>query len=87
MAAPPAGRSRSSRGFALDRTPANYLGRVSKARILEAVREAVSPVAAENIASLKKTALAEAAALRLKDWGWLPPLLRTPLPQPQTQAA
>lgn len=69
-------------------TPQNYLGRVSKQRILEAVREAVSAEAAENIASLKKSALAEAAAARLKDRGWLPAILRTPLaPCPQAQAA
>lgn len=69
-------------------TPENYLGRVSKERILEAVREAVSKEAAENIASLKKVALAEAAAARLKGRGWLPAILRTPqAPCPQAQAA
>lgn len=40
---------------------ANYLGRVSKERIVLAVREAVSVQAAENIASMKKQAMAEAA--------------------------
>jgi ParB family chromosome partitioning protein len=59
-------------------TPENYLGRVSKARILEAVREGVSPEAADNLASLKKGALADAAAGRLKGRGWLPALLRLP---------
>jgi ParB family chromosome partitioning protein len=59
-------------------TAANYLGRVSKDRILEAVREGVSKEAAENLASMKKQAMAEAAEQRLKDRRWLPPVLRTP---------
>lgn len=59
-------------------TAANYLGRVSKERILEAVREGVSKEAAENLASMKKSAMAEAAEQRLKDRRWLPPVLRTP---------
>jgi ParB family chromosome partitioning protein len=61
-------------------TAANYLGRVSKDRILEAVREGVSKEAAENLASLKKQAMAEAAEQRLKDKRWLPPVLRVPTP-------
>lgn len=61
-------------------TAANYLGRVSKERILEAVREGVSKEAADNLASLKKQAMAEAAEQRLKDRRWLPPVLRTPVP-------
>jgi ParB family chromosome partitioning protein len=69
-------------------TPANYLGRVSKQHILAAVGEAVSKDAADNIAGLKKAALAEAAATRLKDRGWLPAILRTPAtPMPQAEAA
>ncbi|MEA2991534.1 MAG: ParB family transcriptional regulator, chromosome partitioning protein [Alphaproteobacteria bacterium] len=59
-------------------TAANYLGRVSKERILEAVREGVSKEAAANLASMKKQAMAEAAEQRLKDRRWLPPVLRTP---------
>jgi hypothetical protein len=42
-------------------TAASYFGRVSKERIVQAVREAVSVQAAENIASMKKQAMAEAA--------------------------
>jgi ParB family chromosome partitioning protein len=61
-------------------TAANYLGRVSKERILEAVREGVSKEAAENLATLKKQAMAEAAEQRLKDKRWLPPVLRTRVP-------
>ncbi|MDN3277843.1 ParB/RepB/Spo0J family partition protein [Frankia sp. RB7] len=62
-------------------TPENYLARVSKDRILEAVREGASPEAAENIAGLKKQAMAEAAAQRLKGKGWLPSVLRMPTPE------
>ena len=61
-------------------TAANYFGRVAKERILDAVREAVSPEAADNIAKLKKQAMAEAAASRMRDRNWLPPILRTPMP-------
>ena len=57
-------------------TVANYLGRVSKERILEAVREGVSKEAAENLSSLKKQAMAELAAQRLQGRGWLPSVLR-----------
>jgi len=53
-----------------------YLGRVTKDRILEAVREGVSQDAADNLVRLKKTAMAEATADRLKGKGWLPPVLR-----------
>jgi ParB family transcriptional regulator, chromosome partitioning protein len=58
-------------------TETNYLGRVSKERILEAVREGVSKEAAENLAGLKKDALAKEAAQRLKGKGWLPAMLRS----------
>lgn len=57
-------------------TTANYLGRVTKARVLEAVSEGASKEAAENLASLKKDALAAAAAERLAGKGWLPAVLR-----------
>jgi ParB family chromosome partitioning protein len=53
-----------------------YFGRVSKERILEAVREGVSKEAAENLSKLKKQAMADAAAKRLDGKGWLPALLR-----------
>jgi ParB family transcriptional regulator, chromosome partitioning protein len=59
-------------------TVASYFGRVSKERILEAVREGVSKEAAENIAKMKKQAMAEAAEKRLAGTGWLPELLRVP---------
>ena len=57
-------------------TAASYLARVSKTRILEAVSEAVSPSAAENLAGMKKAALVAEAEKRLSGKGWLPPVLR-----------
>lgn len=54
-----------------------YLGRVTKAHILAAVREAVSDEAAERIAGLKKTDMADAAEQFLAGTGWLPAALRT----------
>lgn len=57
-------------------TAASYFGRVSKERIVQAVREGVSPQAADNIASMKKQAMAEAAEAALAGKGWLPGLLR-----------
>lgn len=58
-------------------TVRTYLGRVTKAHILTAVREALGDAAAERIASLKKQAMAENAEQLLAGTGWLPPLLRT----------
>jgi len=57
-----------------------YLGRVTKAHILAAVREAVSDEAAERIASLKKTDMADAAEQLLAGTGWLPAVMRTARP-------
>jgi ParB family chromosome partitioning protein len=56
-------------------TANSYFGRVSKERIVEAVRDGVSEQAAENIVRLKKPAMAEAAEAALAGKGWLPPLL------------
>ncbi|MVA36374.1 ParB/RepB/Spo0J family partition protein [Agrobacterium vitis] len=68
-----------------------YLGRVTKAHILDAVREAVSDEAAERIAGLKKTEMAEAAEQLLTGTGWLPAVIRTSRPawldQPQADEA
>jgi ParB family chromosome partitioning protein len=58
-------------------TAASYFGRVSKERIVQAVRERASDQAAQNIASMKKQAMAEAAEAALVGKGWLPALLRT----------
>ncbi|WP_130732917.1 ParB/RepB/Spo0J family partition protein [Komagataeibacter xylinus] len=58
-------------------TVENYLGRVTKARILLAVREARGDEAAERIAHLKKPDMAREAGRRLDGSGWLPEALRT----------
>ncbi|WP_119306999.1 ParB/RepB/Spo0J family partition protein [Cohaesibacter haloalkalitolerans] len=57
-------------------TVENYLGRVTKARILQAVREGVGDRDAERIAHLKKSEMAEEAERLLADSGWLPEPLR-----------
>src|SRR5229473_2574241 len=59
-------------------TVRTYLGRITKARILEAVREAVSDEAADRMAQMKKQDMAEAAEQLLAATGWLPALMRTP---------
>ncbi|GBQ40917.1 chromosome partitioning protein ParB [Komagataeibacter saccharivorans] len=58
-------------------TVENYLGCVTKARILEAVREARGNEAADRIAHLKKADMAQAAERLLEGTGWLPEALRT----------
>ncbi|HRN83171.1 MAG TPA: ParB/Srx family N-terminal domain-containing protein [Hyphomicrobium sp.] len=58
-------------------TVRTYLGRVTKAHILDAVREAVGDEAADRLASMKKQPMAEAAEQLLVGTGWLPPLMRT----------
>lgn len=60
-------------------TVASYLGRVTKARIGEAVREAVSDDAAERIGGMKKPDMASEAEALLAGKGWLPSLLRAPV--------
>lgn len=57
-------------------TAKSYLAHVSKARILEVLREALAPEVAATMAMLKKAPLAEAAERRLAGTGWLPSLLR-----------
>ncbi len=56
----------------------NFLGRVTKARILEAVREAKGADAAQRIEHLKKPDMAAHAQELLAGTGWLPELLRKP---------
>ena len=73
-------------------TVRSYLGRVTKAQILEAVAVGVSPEAAERIADKKKQEMAEKAEQLLAGTGWLPLPLRTEPPawlayeQPQAPA-
>ena len=57
-------------------TAASYFSRVSKERIIEAMRDGVSADAAKRIDGVKKTAMAEAAEVALSGKGWLPSLLR-----------
>jgi ParB family chromosome partitioning protein len=59
-------------------TAEKYLGRVTKARILEGVREASGAAAADRIAGLKKPDMVAAAEELLTGTGWLPEPLRTP---------
>lgn len=54
----------------------NYLNRVSKPRILEAVREGAGERAAQLIVHLKKGDMAREAERLLTDSGWLPEPLR-----------
>jgi ParB family chromosome partitioning protein len=63
-----------------------FLGRVTKAQILAAVREALGDEAAQRIAGKKKQEMAEAAKQLLAGTGWLPPLLRTERPAWLTDA-
>jgi len=58
-------------------TAAGYFSRVSKARVLEAVTEAVGAEEAGRIAGMKKADMAEAAERLLAGRGWLPEVLRT----------
>ena len=58
-------------------TAASYFSRVSKARVLEAVTEAVNPEEAGRIVGFKKADMAEAAELLVEGRGWLPSVLRT----------
>lgn len=65
----------------------NYLGRVTKARILEAVREAKGEAAAQLIDHLKKPEMAKEAERLLAGTGWLPEPLRTPTDETASPAA
>ena len=67
-------------------TAASYFSRVSKARVLEAVTEAVSAEEAGRIAGLRKGEMAEAAEKLVEGRGWLPPLLRTQPPEGEGEA-
>ena len=57
-------------------TVGNYLGRVTKPRILEAVREGAGERAAQLIDHLKKGDMAKEAERLLAETGWLPEPLR-----------
>ena len=59
-------------------TVGNYFGRVTKARIVEAVREGVGERAAQLIDHMKKGDMAKEAERLLANSGWLPEPLRPP---------
>jgi ParB family chromosome partitioning protein len=75
----------------------NYLGRTTKSRILDAVREARGEMAAQLIDHLKKPDMAREAERLLADSGWVPEALRLagaettapdmPVPQADNAAA
>jgi ParB family chromosome partitioning protein len=68
----------------------SYLGRVTKPRILEAVREAKGEQSAQLIGHLKKADMAKEAERLLEGTGWLPEPLRLadvlPAPDARTDA-
>ncbi|CUX54913.1 ParB/RepB/Spo0J family partition protein [Agrobacterium deltaense] len=64
----------------------NYLGRVTKAHILQAVREAKGEQSVQLIDHLKKPDMAREAARLLEGSGWLPEVLRRPVTEPMEVA-
>lgn len=64
----------------------NYLGRVTKAHILQAVREAKGEQSAQLIDHLKKPDMAREAARLLDGSGWLPEVLRLPIDEIPAEA-
>jgi ParB family chromosome partitioning protein len=64
----------------------NYLGRVPKARILEAVREGKGEASAQLIDHLKKPDMAKEAERLLAGTGWVPEPLRTSDAQAEPEA-
>lgn len=65
----------------------NYLGRVTKPRIIEAVREAKGDATAVLIEHLKKGDMAREAERLLEGTGWLPEPLRLPVVEAAEQEA
>ncbi len=61
-------------------TEANYFGRITKAHILDAVREGKGEESAERMAGKKKAEMAAAAEELLRESTWLPQALRTAPP-------
>ncbi len=61
-------------------TADNYFGKVTKARIIEAVAEAKGDETAALIEHLKKPDMAREAERLMADAGWLPEPIRTPEP-------
>ncbi|WP_137387903.1 ParB/RepB/Spo0J family partition protein [Rhodoligotrophos defluvii] len=67
-------------------TVSNYLGRVTKPRIIEAVREGAGERAAQLIDHLKKGDMANEAERLLAETGWLPEPLRMVDPDAEVDA-
>ena len=63
----------------------NYLGRVTKPRIIEAVREAKGDATGVLIEHLKKGDMAREAERLLEGTGWLPEPLRMPVAEPSDE--
>jgi ParB family chromosome partitioning protein len=59
-------------------TVESYFAAVTKAHIMDAVREGVSEEAAQRLAGMKKEPMAKAAEKVMKGSTWLPAVLRTP---------
>jgi ParB family transcriptional regulator, chromosome partitioning protein len=59
-------------------TAAGYLNHVSKAQIVQALKEAGPELAADGVNAMKKDALVVTAAARLAGKRWLPAVLRRP---------
>jgi len=59
-------------------TVENFFGRVTKARILQAVRDAKGEAAARRLEAMRKGEMAETAEGILENSAWLPEPLRTP---------
>lgn len=68
-------------------TVANYLGRVTKPRILEAVHEALGEEKARLIDHLRKDDMAREAERLLADTGWLPEPLRLLTEEPAAKTS
>ena len=64
----------------------NYLGRVTKGRILDAIREARGESSAQLIDHLKKSEMAKEAERLLEGAGWLPEPLRVASPSDSSDA-
>lgn len=76
------GLNMSSAGWTT--TADNYFGRVTKPRILEAVTEAKGAETAALLNDLKKSEMAAEAERLVQGTGWLPELMRTPVPDVAT---
>ena len=69
-------------------TAENYLGRVSKELIVDAVKEAGKlngEADKAGLAAMKKSALATEAEKRLAGTGWVPKTIRAPKPKKPAQ--